>query len=102
MAYVLTRLTPKEIRKEIREIRGMEFVQLKDLVQKEWPERVGKIFVPECDGMMKKTLQNRVINMLRWDHGELKALTDKPVGHNNYKKRVLDYIEAVRPDLFKN
>ena len=96
VAYFLTRLTSEDIRK----IRGMDFVQLKDLVQKEWPSRVEKIFTPGCDGMMKKTLQDRVINMLRLDLDELVSLTKDP-RDSDHKERIMDYIHQVRPDLYR-
>lgn len=96
VAYHLTRLTAKEI----REIRDKDIPQLKDLVQNEWSARVEKIFTPGCDGMMKETLQDRVINMLRLDLDELKALTEDP-RDSEHKKRIVDYVQAVRPKLFK-
>ncbi len=97
VAYILTRMTPKEI----REIRGKDFTALKDFVQNEWPARVEKIFTPGCDGMMKKTLQDRVINMLRLHLDELVALTEDP-RDSSHKKRIVDYVQAVRPKLFKD
>ena len=95
-AYALTRMTAKDI----REIREMSFTQLKDLVAKEYPSRVEKIFTPGCDGMMLKTLQDRVINMLRLSLEELKDFKEKPIGRD-HRRRFVDYVGVVRPQLYK-
>lgn len=96
VAYALTRMTAKDI----REIHGMNFLQLKDKVAKEWPSRLEMIFPTGCDGMMLKTLQDRVINMLRLSLDELKEFKEKPIGRD-YRRRFVDYVAAVRPKLFK-
>lgn len=96
VAYALTRLTAKEI----REIREMDFLQLKDKVDTECPSRLDKIFTPGCEGMMLKTLQDRVVNMLRLSLDELEEFKNKPIGRD-YRRRFVDYVGAVKPKLFR-
>ncbi len=96
VAHALTCMNAKEKAK----IRGMEIPQLKDFVANEWPARMDVIFTPGRDGVMKATLQERVINMLRLDLGELKALTEHPDDTDHFN-RIVDYLDRVRPDLYR-
>ena len=78
----------------------MEIPQLKDFVANEWPARMDVIFTPGRDGVMKATLQERVINMLRLDLDELKALTEDP-NDTDHANRIVDYLDRVRPNLYR-
>ncbi len=58
VAYALTRMTAKDI----REIRGMDFLQLKDKVAKECPSRLEMIFTPGCEGCQLLTGSRKVMS----------------------------------------
>lgn len=96
VARQLTRMSEDEKMK----IRGMEIPQLLDFVRAEWPEREKIVFPDGFDGMMVEDMRERTINQLRLTTEELLDLTFK--GKRRVKKHVVDYVQAVRPTLFKN
>lgn len=94
VAWYVTRLSQSEM----DDINKEEIPELVDRVRLEWPSRMAEVFPGGYDGMMVKTMRERVINRLRLDKDELRALM-VTTGRESKKTKIIDYINKVKPGM---